>query len=68
MAGTPYAENLFLIRWVATAQKQKRFLRSVAIDMGFYAGTPDFSVITVGIECLAGQGIALVLLSYQLQL
>ncbi|WP_258557423.1 DUF2913 family protein [Serratia fonticola] len=23
MAGTPYAENLFLIRWLATAQKQK---------------------------------------------
>jgi hypothetical protein len=35
---------------------------------GVYAGTPDFSVITAGIECLAGQGIALVLLSYQLQL
>lgn len=22
IAGTPYAENLFLIRWLATAQKQ----------------------------------------------
>lgn len=32
-AGTPYAENLFLIRWLATAQKQKRFPRSVAIDL-----------------------------------
>ncbi|HHL2713090.1 TPA: DUF2913 family protein [Yersinia enterocolitica] len=33
MAGTPYAENLFLIRWLATAQKQKRFPKSVAIDI-----------------------------------
>ncbi|STU22648.1 Protein of uncharacterised function (DUF2913) [Klebsiella pneumoniae] len=33
IAGTPYAENLFLIRWLATAQKQKRFPRSVAIDI-----------------------------------
>ncbi|WP_370570067.1 DUF2913 family protein [Serratia sp. OS31] len=30
---TPSAENLFLIRWLATAQKQKRFPRSVAIDI-----------------------------------
>jgi Protein of unknown function (DUF2913) len=30
---TPYAENLFLIRWLATAQKQKRFSKSVAIDI-----------------------------------
>ena len=29
----PYAENLFLIRWLASAQKQKRFPRSVAIDI-----------------------------------
>ncbi|WP_372242319.1 MULTISPECIES: DUF2913 family protein [Serratia] len=33
IAGTPYAENLFLIRWLATAQKQKRFPRSVAVDI-----------------------------------
>ncbi|WP_447874235.1 DUF2913 family protein [Serratia fonticola] len=33
MASTPYAENLFLIRWLATAQKQKRFPKSVAIDI-----------------------------------
>ncbi|WP_337048137.1 DUF2913 family protein [Serratia liquefaciens] len=33
MAGTPYAENLFLIRWLATAQKQKRFPKSVAVDI-----------------------------------
>ncbi|MBO1551351.1 DUF2913 family protein [Yersinia pseudotuberculosis] len=33
MAGTPYAENLFLIRWLATAQKQKRFPKSVSIDI-----------------------------------
>ncbi|STU47487.1 Uncharacterised protein [Klebsiella pneumoniae] len=26
-------KNLFLIRWLATAQKQKRFPRSVAIDI-----------------------------------
>jgi Protein of unknown function (DUF2913) len=32
-AGTPWAENLFLIRWLATAQKQKRFPKSVAIDI-----------------------------------
>jgi hypothetical protein len=32
-APTPYAETLFLIRWLATAQKQKRFPRSVAIDI-----------------------------------
>jgi hypothetical protein len=25
IASTPYAENLFLIRWLATAQKHKRF-------------------------------------------
>jgi hypothetical protein len=29
-AGTPWAENLFLTRWLATAQKQKRFPRCVA--------------------------------------
>jgi len=33
VAGTPYAENLFLIRWLATAQKQKRFPKDVAIDI-----------------------------------
>ncbi|PKB91374.1 hypothetical protein A8A01_01250 [Ewingella americana] len=33
IAGTSYAENLFLIRWLATAQKQKRFSKSVAIDI-----------------------------------
>lgn len=32
-ASTPYAETLFLIRWLATAQRQKRFPRSVAIDI-----------------------------------
>lgn len=32
-ASTPYAENLFLIRWLATAQKQKRFPKSVAADI-----------------------------------
>ncbi|MGJ3438261.1 hypothetical protein BSQ98_24710 [Serratia liquefaciens] len=30
---TPYAENLFLTRWLSTAQKQKRFPKSVAIDI-----------------------------------
>lgn len=29
-AGTPYAETLFLIRWLADARKQKRFPKSVA--------------------------------------
>lgn len=33
VVSTPYAENLFLIRWLASAQKQKRFPRSVAIDI-----------------------------------
>lgn len=32
-ASTPYAETLFLIRWLATAQKQRRFPKSVAIDI-----------------------------------
>lgn len=32
-AGTPWAENLFLTRWLATAQKQKRFPRCVAPDI-----------------------------------
>jgi hypothetical protein len=32
-AGTPWAENLFLTRWLATAQKQKRFPRCVATDI-----------------------------------
>jgi hypothetical protein len=35
IVGTPYAENLFLIRWLATAQKQKRFPRSVAVDIAW---------------------------------
>lgn len=30
---SPMAEHLFLIRWLATAQKQKRFTRNVAIDI-----------------------------------
>lgn len=34
-AGTLYSENLFLIRWLATAQKQKRFPRSVAVDIAW---------------------------------
>lgn len=34
-AATLFAENLFLIRWLATAQKQKRFPRSVAIDIAW---------------------------------
>ncbi|CDQ52064.1 Protein of uncharacterised function (DUF2913) [Klebsiella pneumoniae] len=29
----PYAETLFLIRWLATAQRQRRFPKSVAIDI-----------------------------------
>lgn len=33
IAVSPAAENLFLIRWLATAQKQKRFPRRVAIDI-----------------------------------
>lgn len=32
-ASTPWAENLFLTRWLAAAQKQKRFPRCVAIDI-----------------------------------
>lgn len=32
-APTPYAETLFLIRWLVTAQKQKRFPKSVAGDI-----------------------------------
>jgi hypothetical protein len=35
IAGTPYAENLFLIRRLATAQKQKRFPKSVAVDISW---------------------------------
>ncbi|WP_411704860.1 DUF2913 family protein [Edaphovirga cremea] len=30
---SPMAEHLFLVRWLATAQKQKRFPRSVAIEI-----------------------------------
>lgn len=33
LASTSYAENLFLIRWLATAQKQKRFSKCVATDI-----------------------------------
>ena len=32
-ASNPYAETLFLIRWLATAKKQKRFPKSVAVDI-----------------------------------
>lgn len=32
---TPFAENLFLVRWLATAQKQKRFPKSVAVDIAW---------------------------------
>lgn len=32
---TPYAETLFLIRWLTVAQKQKRFPRSVAVDIAW---------------------------------
>ncbi|WP_166793027.1 hypothetical protein [Budvicia aquatica] len=30
---SPIAEHLFLIRWLATAQKQARFARHLAIDI-----------------------------------
>lgn len=33
VAGTPWAENLFITRWLANAQKQKRFPRCVAPDI-----------------------------------
>ncbi|MBH3156849.1 DUF2913 family protein [Serratia ureilytica] len=33
IAGNPLAEHLFLVRWLATAQKQKRFPKSVASDI-----------------------------------
>jgi hypothetical protein len=33
VARTPLAEHLFLVRWLATAQKQKRFPKCVAIDI-----------------------------------
>jgi hypothetical protein len=32
---TPYAENLFLLRWLAQAQKQKRFTKIVAQDIAW---------------------------------
>jgi len=35
VAGTPGADNLFLVRWLATAQKQKRFPKSVAVDIAW---------------------------------
>lgn len=35
LAGTLYAETLFLIRWLTTAQKQKRFPKSVAVDISW---------------------------------
>ncbi|MFV1478632.1 DUF2913 family protein [Serratia marcescens] len=34
-AGNPLAEHLFLVRWLATAQKQKRFPKCVAIDIAY---------------------------------
>lgn len=34
-ANTPYAEHLFVIRWLATAEKQRRFPRQVAIDIAW---------------------------------
>ncbi len=30
---SPMAEHLFIVRWLATAQKQKRFPKTVAIDI-----------------------------------
>ncbi|MBH2579457.1 DUF2913 family protein [Serratia marcescens] len=33
VASTPLTEHLFLVRWLATAQKQKRFPKCVAIDI-----------------------------------
>lgn len=33
VARTPLAEHLFLVRWLATVQKQKRFPKCVAIDI-----------------------------------
>ncbi|MEX3099233.1 DUF2913 family protein, partial [Serratia ureilytica] len=33
IVGTPYAENLFLIRWLSTAQKQKRIPKRVAVEL-----------------------------------
>lgn len=33
IAETPLAEHLFLVRWLAMAQKQKRFPKCVAIDI-----------------------------------
>ncbi|MBG6243216.1 MAG: DUF2913 family protein [Candidatus Symbiopectobacterium sp. Dall1.0] len=35
VAGSLYAENLFLVRWLAQAQKQKRFPKSVSVDIGY---------------------------------
>lgn len=35
IASTPLSEHLFLVRWLATAQKQKRFPKCVAIDIAF---------------------------------
>jgi len=32
---TPYAENLFLLRWLALAQKQKRLTKIVAQDIAW---------------------------------
>ncbi|MNG72819.1 hypothetical protein D3C79_312510 [compost metagenome] len=32
-AATPMAEHLFIVRWLATAQKQKRFPKNVAVDI-----------------------------------
>lgn len=30
---SPMAEHLFIVRWLATAQKQKRFPKTVAMDI-----------------------------------
>ena len=35
VAGTPCADNLFLVRWLVIAQKQKRFPKSVAVDIAW---------------------------------
>ncbi len=35
VAHTPLTEHLFMVRWLATAQKQKRFPKCVAVDIAF---------------------------------
>jgi hypothetical protein len=39
-AGTPWAENLFLTRWLATAQKQKRFPRYCPLTRAWSQSRP----------------------------